>query len=86
MAFDPGKVNKLQDQLESLAYDWMLDRVCSFYGVDEVIELSHEQISEVFDYTNSFECDTYVAAALCSKVREWEGEHGEDISGDMITI
>jgi hypothetical protein len=86
MAFDPGKVNKLQDQLESIAYDWMLDRICSVYGVGEVVELSQEQISEVFEYANGFECDTYVAAALFSMIHEWESEHGEDISGDTITI
>ena len=86
MAFDPGKVSKLQDHIESVAYDWMLDRVCTFYCVGEVVELSQEQISEIFDYANSFDCDAYVGAALRSMVHEWESEHGEDISGDMITI
>ena len=86
MAFDPGEVSNLQDQLESVAYDWMLDRVYSVYGVGEVVELSHEQVSEIFEYTNSFDCDTYVGSALRAMVHEWESEHGEDISGEMITI
>ena len=86
MAFDPGKVNKLQDQLESLAFDWMLDRVCSFYNVSDVAELASEQASELYAYANSDECDLYVGTALRSLVYEWEGEHGESISGEVSSI
>jgi|TARA_B110000211_G_scaffold171989_1_gene194151 hypothetical protein len=76
MAFDPGKVHKLQDQLESIAYDWMLDRVQSHYGVEEVSELDSDQIQELSDYSQSDECDRYVGMALNSMLDEWDFENG----------
>ena len=81
MAFDPGKVSKLQDQLESMAYDWMFGRICTFYGMSEVSELTKEQVTELFEYAESIDYDTYISTVLRSMVFEWEGEHDEDISG-----
>jgi len=42
MAFDPGKVHKLQDQFESMAYDWMFERIQEVYGVDDPSELNED--------------------------------------------
>ena len=81
MAFDPGKVYKLQHHLESTAYDWMLERVCTFYGVGEVVELTEEQASEICKYSESDECDSYVCLALRSMLSEWEDEHGVTVTG-----
>ena len=76
MAFGPGKVHKLQDQLESIAYDWMVDRVQSHYGVEEVSELDGGQIQELSDYSQSDDCDLYVGMALNSMLEQWDFENG----------
>ena len=68
MAFDPGKVHKLQDQFESMAYDWMLERIQEVYGVDDPSELNEDQIQEIFEYSESDECEMYVGMALRSMI------------------
>ena len=70
MAFDPGKVGKLQDQLEALAYDWMFHRIQDFYGVRDISELTKSQLEDIFDYANSDECDIYIGMALRAIVND----------------
>jgi len=69
-------VDKLQDQLESIAYDWMLDPVQSHYVVEEVSELDGGQIQEFSDYSQSDDCDLYVGMALNSILEQWDFENG----------
>ena len=39
--FELYKGGKLQDTLEGIANEWVNDAVTSFYGVEEVSELTH---------------------------------------------
>ena len=68
MALDLGKVHKLQDQFESMAYDWMFERIQEVYGVDDPSELNEDQIQEIFEYSESDECEMYVGMALRSMI------------------
>ena len=47
MAFQVHKQHKLQDQIEQLAYDWAIEDVTEYYGVEELTELNQEQIDEI---------------------------------------
>lgn len=71
MAFDPGRVDKLQDQLDAMAHDWMLDRVMEFYQVEDATDLTELQAKEIVDYAQSDDCDPYVGMALRSIVGEY---------------
>lgn len=76
MAFDAGKIHKLQDYLESTAYDWMEDRVKDFYDVEETTELSKEQVEEIEVYSDSDDCyESYVGMALRTICDQWRDEH-----------
>jgi hypothetical protein len=76
MAFDAGKVHKLQDYLESIAYDWMEDRVKDHYGVAGTDELTKEQVDEIWEYSESEDCyEPYVGMALRSICDNWQEEN-----------
>ena len=68
MAFDPGKVHKLRDEFESMAYDWMFERIQEVYGVDDPSELNEDQIQEIFESSESDQCEMYVGMALRSMI------------------
>ena len=44
MAFQVHKQHKLGDQLEAQAYDWAITDVQEYYGVEEIEELTQEQV------------------------------------------
>lgn len=50
MSFEITKQGKLCDQLESLAYDWVLYSIEEQYGVESTDDLGVEQINEIEDY------------------------------------
>lgn len=72
MAFDPGKVHKLLDRLEETAYEWMADRIQEFYQIEDLSNLTEEQLQEIFIYAESDECDIYVGMALRSIISNYE--------------
>ena len=47
MAFQVHKQHKLQDQIEQLAYDWAIEDVTEYYGVEELTELSLELLHAI---------------------------------------
>lgn len=82
MAFEAYKIHKLQDRLESEAYDWMDYQVQEFYGVGDIMELTKEQVDEIFQYSESDDCyEPYVGMALRSICDQWESENGEEDDG-----
>ena len=46
MTFQVNKIHKLQDQIESLTYDWVWEDISEHYGVEEVEELNQEPIKD----------------------------------------
>jgi hypothetical protein len=53
MAFEINKMNKLSDQLEAHAYDWVMTEIESQFDVTDTEDLTDEQILEISDYLNS---------------------------------
>ena len=75
MSFDAGKVHKLQDRLESEAYDWMEYRIQEQYNVKDMSELTEEQIEEIEEYVESEDCyEPYVGMSLRSICDNWREE------------
>ena len=75
MAFQVYKQHKLQDQIENLAYEWAIEDVTEYYGVEEIEELTQEQVDEIFAYSESEQCyESYVGMALRTICDQWEME------------
>ena len=82
MAFQVIKINKLDDQIEALAYDWALKDVCEYFKVEEVSQLTEEQAVEMMNYAESEGEEPYydavhhiVAMVLRTMYYQWEEEY-----------
>ena len=65
MTFKVNKMGKLAEQLEELAYDWAHQDVIEYFGVSVLEELTEEQLTEIYQYSESEECfEGYVGMAL----------------------
>ena len=65
MNFEVKKMGKLADQLEELAYGWAHSDVLEDFGISALEELTEEQITEIYEYSESEECfEGYVGMAL----------------------
>ena len=74
MTFQVNKMHKLQDQMESMAHEWVWEDIREQYGVEEIEDLNQEQIDEISTFAESEECyDDYVGMVLRSICDNWEG-------------
>lgn len=77
MAFEWNRIHKWEDNIESQVTDSVFEFVCEFYGVDEVTELSEEQIAEVEHYRHEV-LNEYspMQWGFSNLYNLWEGENG----------
>jgi len=75
MSFEVRKQHKLQDQIESLCYDWAYTDVCEQFAVEDIDDLTQEQIDEMYTYSESDECyEGMVGVVLRSMCEQWENK------------
>ena len=71
--FEVRKMHKLSDQIEQLAYDWAWEDVTEHFGIEEVEDLTAEQVDEIYSYSESEECyEGYVGTVLRTICNQWE--------------
>tara|TARA_Y100000389_G_scaffold143313_1_gene141546 strand:- start:348 stop:593 length:246 start_codon:yes stop_codon:yes gene_type:complete len=79
MAFEVNKMHKLADQIEQLAYDWVHTDMCEYFGVEEAGQLTKEQATEMYDYSESDDCyEGYVGTVLRTMYEQWAEENDEN--------
>ena len=78
MAFEYKKIGKLQDHLEAEATDWLESYIKDLNGVNDSIELTKEQISEIDKAAEDKKLDQYVALALRNIVQAWYDKNEPD--------
>jgi len=75
MPFEVIKQHKLQDQIESLCYEWAETDVLEYFKVESIDDLTQEQIDEIYTYSESEECyEGMVGVALRSMCEHWENK------------
>jgi hypothetical protein len=80
MTFEVNKIGKLEDRLEEVAYEWVMSDVNEYFGVNEVSELTNEQIQEIVEYEQSGSFDEYwIGVVLRSIVDQWQEETGQQL-------
>jgi len=74
MTFEVAKMHKLQDQMESLVYDWVWEDISEQFNVEDVEQLTQEQVDELYEYSDSDACyEGYVGMVIRSICDNWEG-------------
>ena len=76
MTFEYKKIGKLQDHLEAEATDWLESYIKDLHGVNDSVELTKEQISEIDKAAEDEKLDNDVGLALRNIVQAWY-DHNE---------
>ena len=50
MAFEWPKIYKSEEWFEQQATEWVFDYICEFYDVEDIEDLTEEQIEEIVQY------------------------------------
>ena len=75
MKFEWKRQHKLLDRLEREATDSAEEVIKSFFDVENSTALTEEQMREVFEYSESDECDSFLGLALRNLVRNWQDKN-----------
>jgi len=75
MAYDWPKIYKAEENIEMQVTDWVYEHVLEYFGVDEVTDLTEENILEVqafWDNLNEYSC---MSVGYSSLINNWEAEN-----------
>ena len=75
MTFDLQGARKLKSHLEDEATEWMESYINDFYKVNDIKELTQDQIDELFQAKEEDGIDLYIALALGNLINYWENEN-----------
>ena len=66
----PGfhRVGNLQDKFESQAYEFVESQICEHYEIDDISDLTEEQLDELDAFSNTTDTEPYVDLTLRSLI------------------
>ena len=82
MAFEMNNLGRLENHLEAECTEWALEDIYNYYGITDISELTEEQAREIFDYSESSDCEdplTLLGMALRAIVDQWQDETGQQL-------
>lgn len=78
MAFEWHRIHKWEDNIESQATDAVFDYVMEFYGVEEITNLTQDQIDEVTAFREDLNEYSPLQWGFTNLVNHWESETWEE--------
>ena len=75
LPLDLQGTRKLKSHLEDKATGWMESYIIDFYKVNDIKELTQDQIDKVFHAKEEDGIDRYIALALGNLINYWENEN-----------
>ena len=78
MAFEWPKIYKSEEWFEQQATEWVFDYVCEFYDVEDIEELTEEQIDEIVQYReNDLNEYSPMQLGFSNIIAQWESAQDE---------
>lgn len=80
MSFEVPKIHKWAENIEHTLTEWAESEIQEFYGVDEMSELTEEQINEIQEFVDEAEESWYnwVCVGFRNVISWWENEREYD--------
>ena len=77
MTFQVTKPHKLSDQIEALAYDWVFEDVCQYFGVEDIPELTDMQADALRECADDLpgHVEPIIGTVLRTMYWQWEEEN-----------
>jgi len=80
MVFDLNRIHKLDDWLESEAYEWVSSAITEHFEVENITDLTEVQIDEVADYVNRLDAKRITSNEFHTSTLS----HAQDLSALVI--
>ena len=77
MAFEWHKLYKHEENIESDVTDRVFEYVCEYYNVEEITDLTEEQISEIDAFRDKLNEFSVMQIGFSNLVNQWESENYE---------
>lgn len=79
MSFDVPKIHKWAENIENTLTEWAHEQIQEHYGIDEMEELTEEQIGEIQEFVDNAEDTWYdwVCIGFRNVISWWENENYE---------
>lgn len=77
MAFEWHKLYKHEENIESDVTDRVFEYVCEYYKVEEITDLTEEQISEIDAFRDKLNEFSVMQIGFSNLVNQWESENYE---------
>jgi len=77
MAFEWPKIYKVEEQIEQQSVDWVYEYVCEFYDVEDIEELTEEQINEIDKYREGLYSYSVMQVGFSNIINQWESAQYE---------
>lgn len=78
MAFEWPKIYKFEGWVEDQATEWVFDYICEFYDVEDIEDLTEEQIDEIVQYRENDLSDySPMQMGFSNIINQWEDAQDE---------
>jgi len=78
--FEWHRIHKHEEQVENDIYDRVSEQVCSFYNVEDIAELSEDQIAEIKKWANeSLSPNSIMQQGFFDVFNYWEDNQVESL-------
>ena len=77
MTFEWHKLYKHEENIESDVTDRVFEYVCEYYNVEEITDLTEEQISEIDAFRDKLNEFSVMQIGFSNLVNQWESENYE---------
>ena len=78
MTFEWNRIHKHEDNIEIDVTDRVFEYVFEYYGVEELSELTQEQISQIEDFRDKLNEFSVMQIGFSNLINQWENENDED--------
>ena len=75
MAFEWHRIHKHEDQIEQDIYSRVNDQILEHYGVEEIYDLTSEQIEEVQKFADEIGEYNIMYSGFMGCINAWEAEN-----------
>ena len=83
MGFNWGRVHKHEEQIENDIFERVSEQVCSYYEVENVEDLTEEQISEIQQWAlDNLSPESVIQIGITDVIGYWESNTGNDTEAE----
>lgn len=75
MAYEWPRIHKAEENIEHQVTEWVTEHVCEFFEVEEISDLTEEQIDEVIAFQEELNEYSPMQIGYSNVVNQWEMEN-----------